>query len=98
MTDKPNPAEKFVGIQVSPINFIDEGVETGLCDHEGKGLRHQLMLQEGAVLLPLERLAVFGLEQGGPVGVVLNGEIGRTGYPARPAAIPPPNRPACAWA
>ena len=30
MTNKPNPAEKFVGIQVSPINFIDEGVETVL--------------------------------------------------------------------
>lgn len=30
MTDKPNPAEKFVGIQVSPINFIDEGVENVL--------------------------------------------------------------------
>ena len=27
---QPNPDEKFVGIQVSPISFIDEGVDVVL--------------------------------------------------------------------
>lgn len=27
-TATPDPAEKFVGIQVSPISFLDEGVST----------------------------------------------------------------------
>ena len=27
---KPNPDDKFVGIQVSPISFIDEGVDAVL--------------------------------------------------------------------
>ena len=30
MIGKPNPDEKFVGIQISPISFLDEGVDTVL--------------------------------------------------------------------
>ncbi|MBN7784257.1 hypothetical protein JYP51_04960 [Ponticoccus gilvus] len=61
---KPDPAEKFVGIQVSPISFIDEGVETVL---------DTLKERVGVNVLMLGTVSWLGLKTGRSISHKLDG-------------------------
>lgn len=64
MTQAPNPAEKFVGIQISPISFIDEGVETVL---------DTLQNRVGVNVLMLGTVSWLGLKTGRSISHGLDG-------------------------
>jgi len=61
---KPDPAEKFVGIQVSPISFIDEGVDTVL---------DTLKDRVGVNVLMLGTVSWLGLKTGRSISHELDG-------------------------
>ena len=60
----PNPADKFVGIQVSPISFIDEGVDTVL---------DTLQNRVGVNVLMLGTVSWLGLKTGRSISHMLDG-------------------------
>jgi hypothetical protein len=61
---RPDPAEKFVGIQVSPISFLDEGVDTVL-----DTLRDRV----GVNVLMLGTVSWLGLKTGRSISWKLDG-------------------------
>ncbi|SHI66203.1 hypothetical protein [Wenxinia saemankumensis] len=61
---KPDPSEKFVGIQVSPISFIDEGVDTVL---------DTLKDRVGVNVLMLGTVSWLGLKTGRSISHKLDG-------------------------
>ena len=63
-TSKPDPAEKFVGIQVSPISFIDEGVD---------GVLDTLHDRVGVNVLMLGTVSWLGLKTGRSISHELDG-------------------------
>jgi hypothetical protein len=60
----PNPAEKFVGIQISPISFVDEGVEAVL---------DTLQNRVGVNVLMLGTVSWLGLKSGRSISHALDG-------------------------
>ena len=60
----PNPAEKFVGIQISPISFIDEGVDVVL---------DTLQNRVGVNVLMLGTVSWLGLKTGRSISHKLDG-------------------------
>ena len=64
MTAKPDPAEKFVGVQVSPISFLDEGVDTVL---------DTLKDRVGVNVLMLGTVSWLGLKTGRSISHKLDG-------------------------
>ena len=61
---QPDPAEKFVGIQVSPISFIDEGVDAVL---------DTLQNRVGVNVLMLGTVSWLGLKTGRSISHALDG-------------------------
>jgi hypothetical protein len=61
---KPDPREKFVGIQISPISFVDEGVETVL---------DTLQTRVGVNVLMLGTVSWLGLKSGRSISWKLDG-------------------------
>jgi hypothetical protein len=61
---RPDPAEKFAGIQISPISFIDEGVETVL---------DTLQNRVGVNVLMLGTVSWLGLKSGRSISHALDG-------------------------
>ncbi|WP_116133414.1 hypothetical protein [Tropicimonas sp. IMCC34043] len=64
MTQIPDPAEKFVGIQISPISFIDEGVDAVL---------DTLQNRVGVNVLMLGTVSWLGLKTGRSISYKLDG-------------------------
>ncbi|WP_062013566.1 hypothetical protein [Aureimonas sp. AU4] len=61
---RPDPAEKFVGIQVSPISFLDEGVDAVL---------DTLQTRVGVNVLMLGTVSWLGLKTGRSISHALDG-------------------------
>jgi hypothetical protein len=59
-----NPAEKFVGIQISPISFVDEGVDAVL---------DTLQNRAGVNVLMLGTVSWLGLKSGRSISHALDG-------------------------
>jgi len=64
MTTAPNPDDKFVGIQISPISFLDEGVDTVL---------DTLQNRVGVNVLMLGTVSWLGLKTGRSISHKLDG-------------------------
>ncbi|WP_377296881.1 hypothetical protein [Rhizobium sp. SGZ-381] len=64
MTGKPDPSQKFVGIQISPISFLDEGVEAVL---------DTLQNRVGVNVLMLGTVSWLGLKTGRSISWQLDG-------------------------
>lgn len=64
MTGKPDPNQKFVGIQISPISFLDEGVEAVL---------DTLQNRVGVNVLMLGTVSWLGLKTGRSISWQLDG-------------------------
>ncbi|SMC51113.1 hypothetical protein [Rhizobium sp. RU36D] len=64
MTGKPDPKDKFVGIQISPISFLDEGVDTVL---------DTLQNRVGVNVLMLGTVSWLGLKTGRSISWQLDG-------------------------
>ena len=62
--NRPDPADKFVGIQLSPISFVDEGVEAVL-----DTLQHRV----GVNVLMLGTVSWLGLKSGRSISHALDG-------------------------
>ena len=62
--DRPDPEEKFVGIQVSPISFVDEGVDAVL---------DTLKDRVGVNVLMLGTVSWLGLKTGRSISYALDG-------------------------
>ena len=62
--DQPDPVEKFVGIQISPISFIDEGVEP---------LLDTLQQRAGVNVLMIGTISWLGLKVGRRISHALEG-------------------------
>ena len=62
--ETPNPGEKFVGIQISPVSFIDEGIEEVL-----DILQHRV----GANVLMIGTISWLGLKVGRRISHALEG-------------------------
>ena len=64
MTGKPDPSQKFVGIQISPISFLDEGIEAVL---------DTLQNRVGVNVLMLGTVSWLGLKTGRSISWQLDG-------------------------
>lgn len=64
MSGKPDPKDKFVGIQISPISFLDEGVDTVL---------DTLQSRVGVNVLMLGTVSWLGLKTGRSISWQLDG-------------------------
>lgn len=64
MIQKPDPSQKFVGIQISPISFLDEGVDTVL---------DTLQNRVGVNVLMLGTVSWLGLKTGRSISWQLDG-------------------------
>ena len=73
----PNPQDKFVGIQISPISFIDEGVESVL---------DTLQNRIGVNVLMLGTVSWLGLKSGRSISHALDGWPDH-GVPEHPTAF-----------